>query len=499
MSAFLGMDPKAVRAQADRLRDASSDLAQLRSQLDGAVRGVAWEGVDADAFAQQWGALATPGMDSLSARLERLGFDLQAQADEQDLASEPGSHVRGRIENDATSLIPPDAREILDKAAEFIDGLPRGLQNLLPDTPWAEIIASGLVDGVEGIESFLEQGRDFVKDLPWPFNHLGDSLPDGDIEILDERADVEILGPSRHVLDSEAPQDLDDLIFHNDETRRRMHTEPPGRPFEADDHAQIRIQTIRGADGQERYIVHVPPTQGVPLMPGNPGDVGAWPGVIGAWNEQGQPFGWANNIYAMAGRENAGANAVKGAMAEAGIPPGADIAFVGHSQGGLVASQLADDPAFNSSSGAEGSYNVTDIFTVGSPVQTYTPAQGSTNVLNVHHVATDEHGGDFVPKLDLEGRSARYPDGNPAENVQDVHLPTAAEDPRFPQDDDVHLAHDSVHRNPKGYSSTSGYYGSLRQHADHPDLVEKADRMSGTYMGDDVLLVDDVVIDARRK
>lgn len=47
----------------------------------------------------------------------------------------------------------------------------------------------------------------------------------------------------------------------------------------------------------------------------------------------------------MAGRENAGANAVTAAMEEAGIPPGSDVAFVAHSQGGLVAAQLTDDPA----------------------------------------------------------------------------------------------------------------------------------------------------------
>lgn len=166
-----------------------------------------------------------------------------------------------------------------------------------------------------------------------------------------------------------------------------------------------------------------------------------------------------------------------------------------------VAAQLSDDPAFNSTTGAAGTYNVTDILSVGSPVQTYTPAQSSTDVVNVQHVQNEGTDGDFVPTLDLEGRSFRHPGGNPAENVQDVPMQTPHENPDFPQSDAAHNAHDSVHRDahdPSVYSETSGYYGTLRQNGDHPALADKADRMDGQYIGEDVVLVDDVVIDARR-
>src|SRR5690625_7034250 len=59
--------------------------------------------------------------------------------------------------------------------------------------------------------------------------------------------------------------------------------------------------------------------------------------------------------------------------------------FVGHSQGGLTAAQLAADPSFNNTSGTPGSYNVTHSFSVGSPIETVIPAQGSTRVVNVAH------------------------------------------------------------------------------------------------------------------
>lgn len=65
--------------------------------------------------------------------------------------------------------------------------------------------------------------------------------------------------------DGEAPRDLADLVLDNDETRGDIRTVPPGGEYDAQDSAQIRIQTLQGADGSERYIVHVPPTQGADL------------------------------------------------------------------------------------------------------------------------------------------------------------------------------------------------------------------------------------------
>ena len=493
MSGFQGMAPEQARGHAELLRTGSRRIDEIHAELDAFVQGVDWVGPDREGFVQEWGGQVGPQVSTLSERLQGLGIELEAEADQQDAASEPGGDGGG----DPESLLPENVTDFLDRLDEEIRGLPEGLQRLLPDTPWAELIAGGVVDLAEGAEGFLEGGRDTLKGLPGPLGDLFDGLPDGDIEILDERSEVELGEEPRHVQDSEAPQDLADLIFDNDETRRDIRTVPPGEGYDHLDSAQIRIQTLQGADGTERYIVHVPPTQGADLWSSD----GGLPGTLEGWNGQGQPFGWANNIYAMAGRENAGANAVTAAMEEAGIPPGSDVAFVAHSQGGLVAAQLSDDPAFNSTTGAAGTYNVTDILSVGSPVQTYAPAQSSTDVVNVQHVQNEGTDGDFVPTLDLEGRSFRHPGGNPAENVQDVPMQTPHENPDFPQQDAAHNAHDSVHRDahdPSVYSETSGYYGTLRQNGDHPALADKADRMDGQYIGEDVVLVDDVVIDARR-
>ncbi|ATG53510.1 hypothetical protein CFK41_01005 [Brachybacterium ginsengisoli] len=491
MSGFQGMDPEDARGHAELLLTGSRRIIDLHAEITAHVHGVDWAGPDRESFVQDWSGRIGPQVSTLGERLQHLGFDLGAEADQQDAASEPDGDGGG----DPESLLPDGVTDFLDRLDEGLRGLPEGIQRLIPDTPWAEMIAGGVVDLAEGAESLLEGGRDGLKGLPGPLGDLFDGLPDGDIEILDERSEIELGEEPRHVQDSEAPRDLADLVLDNDETRGDIRTVPPGGEYDAQDSAQIRIQTIQGTDGAERYIVHVPPTQGADLWSSE----GGLPATLEGWNGQGQPFGWANNIYAMAGRENAGANAVTAAMAEAGIPPGSDVAFVAHSQGGLVAAQLADDPAFNSSSGANGSYNVTDIFSVGSPVQTYTPAQSTTDVVNVQHVQNEGTDGDFVPTLDLEGRSFRHPGGNPAENVQDVPMRTPPQNPDFPQPDAAHNAHDSVHRRRDGsYSETSGYYGTLTQHPDHPALADKADRMDGRYIGEGVTLTEDVVIDARR-
>jgi hypothetical protein len=77
-------------------------------------------------------------------------------------------------------------------------------------------------------------------------------------------------------------------------------------------------------------------------------------------------------------------------MERAGIPAGAPVMLAGHSQGGMLAVQLGSDQDFLAR------YNVTNIMTVGSPIDMAAVDPG-INVLAV------QHEGDVVPKLDLGG------------------------------------------------------------------------------------------------
>lgn len=484
------MDTDAARSFADRCAEAGQRVTDLQERLDGVVRGVAWVGEDHEIFLQRWAARPWPSMAEAASGLEGLAVTLRRDAEEQDEVSSEdsgsgvstGQGVGGEVFGDifrGDGDWPEDKSEnekggidpAVDQARKWSERIERHMREMLEeiDRPWAEMLADELVDEL---------------------------VADG---ALDYRAEVEVHN-TYVVTGGEAPQDLADLVLDNDETRRDMITVPPSS-MDGDKEAQIRIQTVKGEDGRERYIVHVPPTQGAPLVKnysvfGYDTKIPDVTGTLKGWNEQGQPFGWDNNLYAMAGKENAGANAVKAAMERAGIPEGSEIAFVAHSQGGLVSSQLADDPSFNG-----GKYQVTDIFSVGSPVQTYTPADPRTDVLNIQHVESDAvDKGDFVPTLDLKGSSLLHPAGNPAPNVRDVEFGTPAPSTGYGDPDLDHQVHDSVLRQPgtNQPDPDSAYYGTVRSHSGDPALAGKTQRMSGKYFGPGTSMSKDIIVDVSR-
>ena len=162
MSGFQGMAPEQARGHAERLRTGSQRVDEIHAELDAFVQGVDWVGPDRESFVQEWAGQVGPQVSSLCERLRGLGFDLEAEADQQDAASEPGGDGGG----DPESLLPENVTDFLDRLDEGIHGLPEGLQRLLPDTPWAEMIAGGVVDLAEWTEGVFEGGRDVLKGLP---------------------------------------------------------------------------------------------------------------------------------------------------------------------------------------------------------------------------------------------------------------------------------------------------------------------------------------------
>lgn len=487
---FLGMTPEEVRQQADLCTTTTQRILSLQQKLDAIARGAEWVGPDREGFLEQWSTGPHAGMSRLGELLSDRADQLRHEAEQQDQAStakdDAGSRggtgleerAPGNLFDAAWDWVEERAGEAKDWVDDRIDDAKEWFRDwwndqfgdpLHPDRPWAEIHAEDIVD------KLLEEDK------------------------LHHRVDVEVHG-SRKITGSEAPESLADLILQNDETRRTIPGTEPPRTYQPLDEAQIRIQKVTGADGAERYVVHVPPTQGAPMIDnfeilGKDTKIPDIGGTLQGWDGQGQPFGWDNNLYAMAGKENAGANAVRAAMEKAGIPPGSEVAFVAHSQGGLVASQLADDPTFNG-----GQYQVTDVFSVGSPVQTYTPADPRTDVLNVQHIEDAGRKGDLVPTLDLEGSSHQYPDGNPASNVNDVTFGTPRPTDGFPPPDANHQAHDSVlWDHERGvYDPDSAYYGTVRNNADDPTLAAKDERLRGKYYGEGTTMEQDIVVDVSR-
>ena len=76
-------------------------------------------------------------------------------------------------------------------------------------------------------------------------------------------------------------------------------------------------------------------------------------------------------------------------MNAAGIAPGEAVEFAGHSQGGIMAAQMAADPSVRAR------YNVVSVVTAGSPTATIAPSDVP--------VLSYENSGDIVPGLDGNG------------------------------------------------------------------------------------------------
>ena len=92
------------------------------------------------------------------------------------------------------------------------------------------------------------------------------------------------------------------------------------------------------------------------------------------------------NLQGVGGMDSDQFYAIQEAMKDAGIAPGEAVEFAGHSQGGIMAAQLAADPAVREH------YNVVSVVTADSPTATIAP----TDV----PVLSYENSGDVVPGLD---------------------------------------------------------------------------------------------------
>ncbi len=132
---------------------------------------------------------------------------------------------------------------------------------------------------------------------------------------------------------------------------------------------RVVIQTVLGPDGVERHVVQVPGMR--PALRGH----GSPASLVGAFRSA---------LDAASGYTGA----LRRAIAEFGIPDGAEIALIGHSAGGPAAFNLAQDPEFCAR------YTVTHAIALGAPVDQKYPADPRTVVATV----TNQH--DIVPTLD---------------------------------------------------------------------------------------------------
>ncbi|MFI6735378.1 hypothetical protein ACIBI9_20830 [Nonomuraea sp. NPDC050451] len=132
------------------------------------------------------------------------------------------------------------------------------------------------------------------------------------------------------------------------------------------------VQSVEGPDGVIRHVLQAPG-----MRVGRP-DGESPQDLLGAFSSAvlaGSPY----------------SRALAEAVADYGLPPGAELALVGHSAGGAAIMNLAQDPDFCAR------HTVTHAVAVGSPVDFKRPADPRTWVASV----TNQH--DIIPTLDGQG------------------------------------------------------------------------------------------------
>lgn len=248
----------------------------------------------------------------------------------------------------------PEARQAL------LDGGDEALQGLLEDNP---ALLQHLVNGggglVDGLMSNVPPGARALLHL------LGvDPVHPTTNDAAAELAELFVDGDPRLATpepgdeaELAVPRTLEDLI----QGVARTNLESDG---------VIHVQVLETADGP-RWIVNLPGTDDWVGDPGDARDLGS-------------------NLRLVGGDGTVYSRGIVDAMAAAGVPRGADVMLVGHSQGGMTAVQLAADAGFREQ------YDVRHVVTAGSPTAQVPHVPGDTRVLSL------ENTGDVVPLLDGE-------------------------------------------------------------------------------------------------
>ncbi|MGW4563572.1 hypothetical protein ACWEN3_14545, partial [Streptomyces sp. NPDC004561] len=164
---------------------------------------------------------------------------------------------------------------------------------------------------------------------------------------------------------------------------------------------RILVQNVRGPDGVVRYVVQAPG-----LAPGRP--------------RHDSPRDLAAAGHNLSRTDSPYTRSILLALADYGIPRGAELALIGHGEGGTAALNLAQDEEFCRT------HRVTHVVAVGAPAGDRKPADPRTWVATV----TNRH--DIVPDLDGPGAgpaSPAHPDRyevdypGPAHEFPLCHLP----------------------------------------------------------------------------
>jgi pimeloyl-ACP methyl ester carboxylesterase len=371
-----GMDTDAGRQAGDEIDQGSQRITELAQQLDTILHGFEWVGTDADRSRDTWQTSGRPALETTAQHLSALAVLLRREADAQDEASGNGGgagsggagsptpeqggglmgFLRGAVGfvgdriNAAAQGLGRMAGHLGDAAGKIVDVL-TGQE----DHSVSEIAASVIAAGGAGVGAAV--GLVTGEDSNW--------FGEGAGQIGDPQA-VPAAGTQggQYQPALTEPRDLPSLM--QSVTDGYQVGSEPGST------GDVRITRVDNGTGTPGYVVSVPGTE-------------RWGPDAGP-----MPRDLSANLNLVAGNPTAAAESVRMAMDAAGIPPGSPVMLVGHSQGGIIAAQLASDPAFVER------YGVSHVMTYGAPIDHMQLAPG-VQALQV------QHGNDVVPRLDLGG------------------------------------------------------------------------------------------------
>ncbi|GAA1485902.1 hypothetical protein [Brachybacterium fresconis] len=376
MSGFLGMETEEVHGHAELLTSRARRLESLETELMGSVAAVAWVGSDADAFRDQASSVMQQFAE-WTRRCDTSAADLVDHVAQQDRASGADGGAGGLIAGGVASMLAGGA---ISGAIAF---------GGTPTTAGGPLLSSIGPRLGAALGSHDDPGDDIA-----PITADDISRPGG-------------------ATDPSTIAEMMDNLRAAGEAQK-------------EDSTSIRVQQVLGDDGQTRYIVYVP------------GSHGAMENIIGP-DATGNPMDWNQNPGALGGQETDSSQAVIAAMESAGIPHGADVSLVAHSQGGIVANNLAADPSVN---GAPDGWNFGNVVSVGSPVE-LADVPASTRTVNFAHepvldapsspvladigapLRGDHPVGDVVPTLDGDPHDAT----GTASHRDEIGLPAPTSNP----------------------------------------------------------------------
>ncbi|MFQ4147590.1 hypothetical protein AAGW05_02650 [Arthrobacter sp. LAPM80] len=386
-----GLDPQDCRDFVKLLKNSAHQLDGATAQLNQTVSRTGWQGPDSQRFRAQW-----PGNRS---RLQQTARELQ------DLAAVVLRNIEEQERASAVDGGGPLA-ELIDGAKDLWDDVTEGVGN----------VVDGVKDGVAGAVDVVKDGlgwlREEIKASPifqananvfgnlahlfsLPFQPLwGDppsllSVVTSVILVGGGLVDASVTNVTGGLVnlnlfrESEPKVGTPTAVGHSSDVPLQQPTSVAkifdgvlgaysATDADGNQSASVRIVKVEQPDGSFAYIVNVPGTE------------------TNSANGNKNPLDYTSNLRLVSGQSSAASKAVAEAMANAGIPSNAPVMLVGHSQGGMIAQELATDKSFTQK------FNVTNVLTAGSPTQPYAIDPG-INYLAIAHTH------DIVPLFDGQG------------------------------------------------------------------------------------------------